>query len=132
MSPLERLRANPMPFAGFLGVRLVSAERDRIVAAMNVEAHHCTLGGMAHGGAIMALADTLGGAAAFLNLDEKAAGTTTIESKTNFVAGAPIGAELIATTTPLHRGRRTQVWHTRIETSQGKLVAFVTQTQLSL
>jgi uncharacterized protein (TIGR00369 family) len=132
MTPLERLRANPLPFADHLRIEFVSAELDRIVAKMLVGPEHCTLGARVHGGALMALADTMGGMAAFLNLDEKSAGTTTIESKTNFLASAPAGAVLFATTTPIHRGRRTQVWQTRVETEAGRLVAWTTQTQLAL
>jgi uncharacterized protein (TIGR00369 family) len=79
----------------------------------------------------MAFADTLGAAATVLNLKE-GQGTTTIESKTNFVGPAPIGATIVGETTPVHRGRRTQVWTTRITTSEGKLVAVVTQTQMVL
>ncbi len=80
----------------------------------------------------MALADTTGGAATLINLPASANGTTTIESKTNFVGTADEGSTVIATATPLHRGRRTQVWQTRLETEEGKLVALVTQTQLIL
>jgi 1,4-dihydroxy-2-naphthoyl-CoA hydrolase len=132
MSPLERIRNHPLPFADHLGIEFVSAELDRIVARMRVAPEHCTLGGRVHGGVLMALADTIGGVGAFINLDEKSAGTTTIESKTNFLGGAPAGAVLVATGAPIHRGRRTQVWQTRIETEDGKPVAWVTQTQLTL
>jgi 1,4-dihydroxy-2-naphthoyl-CoA hydrolase len=132
MTPLERIRANPLPFADHLGVEFVSADRDRIVAKMRVAPEHCTLGGRVHGGALMAFADTMGGVGALINLDETASGTTTIESKTNFLGAAPAGAVLIATATPIHRGRRTQVWQTRIETEEGRPVAWVTQTQLTL
>jgi uncharacterized protein (TIGR00369 family) len=79
----------------------------------------------------MALADSLGGIATFLNLPE-GAGTTTIESKTNFLGPAPAGTTVIAECTPIHRGRRTMVWQTRISTREGRLVALVTQTQLVL
>lgn len=93
----------------------------------------CTLGHTLHGGAIMALADSVGAGATFLNLPEAAKGTTTIESKTNFIGPAREGATVIATATPVHRGRRTQVWQTRLETAEeGKLVAIVTQTQMVL
>jgi 1,4-dihydroxy-2-naphthoyl-CoA hydrolase len=84
-----------------------------------------------HGGAVMAFADTLGAAATVLNLPE-GKGTTTIESKTNFVGPAPVGVTVIGETTPIHRGRRTMVWQTRITTAEGKLVAVVTQTQMVL
>jgi len=80
----------------------------------------------------MALADSVGAAATVVNLPEGAKGSTTVESKTNFVGGAREGTTVIATATPVHRGRRTQVWQTRLETEDGKLVALVTQTQLVL
>jgi len=96
MTPLETLRAHPLPFALALGVEFVDADRDRISARMLVRPDLCTLGGMAHGGAIMSLADTLGGCLAFLGLPEGAAGTTTVESKTNFVGAAPVGTTLAA------------------------------------
>ena len=85
-----------------------------------------------HGGAAMALADTAGAVATVMNLPEGAKGTTTIESKTNFLAAAPAGGLVRATTTPIHRGARTQVWQTRITRADGKLVALVTQTQMVL
>jgi uncharacterized protein (TIGR00369 family) len=84
-----------------------------------------------HGGAIMALADTLGAAGTILNLPEGAS-TTTLESKTNFIAGAPLGTRLVGEAVPVHRSRRTQVWTTRITTAEGRLVAIVTQTQMAL
>jgi uncharacterized protein (TIGR00369 family) len=79
----------------------------------------------------MAFADTVGALGTVVNLRE-GQGTTTLESKTNFFAGAPIGTRLVAETTPLHRGRRTQVWETRVSNDQGRLVAKVTQTQMVL
>jgi 1,4-dihydroxy-2-naphthoyl-CoA hydrolase len=132
MTPLQRIHANPLPFAELLRIDFVSAKPDRIVARMRVEPEHCTLGGIVHGGALMALADTMGGVGAFLNLDEKAAGTTTIESKTNFLGPARAGSVLVATAAPIHRGRRTQVWQTRIETEEGRPVALTIQTQLTM
>ena len=87
---------------------------------------------VSEGGAIMALADSVGAAATVINLPEDAKGTTTLESKTNFIGGAKEGSTLVATATPVHRGRRTQVWTTRLETEDGKLVAIVTQTQMVL
>jgi uncharacterized protein (TIGR00369 family) len=91
----------------------------------------CTAGGALHGGALMGLADTLGGVCAFLNLPEGAA-TTTIESKTNFFAAIPLGETAFAECTPLHRGRSTMVWQTRITRQDGRLAAVVTQTQMVL
>jgi len=89
----------------------------------------CTVGNSLHGGAIMAFADTLGAVGTILNMP---AGhrTTTIESKTNFISGAPLGSKVTGESTPLHRGRTTQVWQTRITSEAGKLVAIVTQTQM--
>ena len=132
MSLMERIKAHPLPFAELIGVEFVSAEPDAIEARMVVRPDLCTLGGFAHGGAIMSFADTLGGAAAFVNLPGDAKGTTTLESKTNFIAGAPAGSTLIGRCALVHRGRRTQVWQTRIETEQGKLIALTSQTQMTL
>ncbi|WFU44789.1 PaaI family thioesterase [Bradyrhizobium sp. CB82] len=132
MTPLERLHAMKMPFAELKGVQFVAAEPDRVVAKMTVRPDLCTLGHIAHGGAIMAFADSVGAAATVINLPADAKGTTTLESKTNFIGGAKEGATVIATATPIHRGRRTQVWQTRLETEDGKLVALVTQTQMIL
>ena len=132
MSLLERIRANPLPFAELLRIDFLSADADAVAARMVVRPDFCTLGGSAHGGAIMSFADSLGGAAAFVNLPDDARGTTTLESKTNFLAGAPSGSTLVGRCALIHRGRRTQVWQTRVETEDGKLVAHVTQTQMTL
>ena len=102
-----------------------------MVAELTVREELCTRPAIMHGGAIMAFADTLGAAGTILNLPD-GAGTTTLESKTNFIAGAQRGARLIGEATPVHRGRRTQVWTTRIATAEGRLVAIVTQTQMVL
>jgi uncharacterized protein (TIGR00369 family) len=132
MTPLEKLKAMKMPFAELKGVEFLEAEPDRVVARMVVRPDLCTLGHLLHGGAVMAFADSVGAAATVINLPEDAKGTTTLESKTNFIGGAKEGATVIATATPIHRGRRTQVWQTRLETGDGKLVAVVTQTQMVL
>ena len=132
MSHLERIKARPLPFAELLGVEFVSAAPDAVEARMVVRPDLCTLGQFAHGGAIMSFADTLGGAAAFVGLPADAKGTTTLESKTNFIAGAPAGSTLIGRCTLVHRGRRTQVWQTRVETEGGKLIALTLQTQMTL
>src|SRR5690349_2685194 len=132
MTPIERVNSMKMPFAELKGVTFTAAEPDRAVTPMLVRPDLCTLGHTIHGGAIMALADSVGAAATVINLPDDARGTTTIESKTNFIGGAREGATLVATATPVHRGRRTQVWQTRLETEDGKLVAIVTQTQLIL
>ncbi len=132
MTPLEKINALKMPFAELKGVTFTEAHPDRVVARMLVRSDLCTLNHTIHGGAVMALADSVGAAATVVNLPEDAKGTTTIESKTNFIGGAKEGATVIATASPIHRGRRTQVWQTRVETDDGKLVAVVTQTQLVL
>ena len=131
MHQLEMLNENMLPFGKLMGIRLTEATPERIVAELPVRDDLCTRPAVAHGGALMAFADTLGGVATFLNLPQ-GAGTTTIESKTNFVAAAPVGTTLTAETTPVHRGRTTMVWQTRITTEAGKLAALVTQTQLVL
>ena len=132
MTPLEKINAMKMPFAELTGVTFVAADKDRVVARMPVRPDLCTLYHTIHGGAIMALADSVGAAATVINLPEDAKGTTTLESKTNFIGGAKEGTTVIATATPIHRGRRTQVWQTRLETEDGKLIAMVTQTQMVL
>ncbi|UFZ05330.1 PaaI family thioesterase [Bradyrhizobium ontarionense] len=132
MTPLDKINALKMPFAELKGVTFTEASADRVVAQMLIRPDLCTLHHTIHGGAVMALADSVGAAATVINLPEDAKGTTTIESKTNFIGGAREGTVVIATATPVHRGRRTQVWQTRIETEDGKLVAVVTQTQLVL
>src|SRR5215469_13538868 len=128
---LQRLDREKLPFAVLLGIEFVSAAADRVVARMRVREDLCTRPSVMHGGALMAFADTLGAAGTILNLPP-GAGTTTLESKTNFIAGAPAGARLVGEATPVHRGRRTQVWTTRITTAEGRLVAVVTQTQMVL
>lgn len=120
-----------LPFAELLGISVAESTRDRVVATMLVRPDLCTVPPVLHGGAAMAFADTLGALATVMNLPE-GAGTTTIESKTNFLAPAPVGTSVIGETTPLHRGRRTMVWQTRITSDAGKLVAVVVQTQLVL
>ena len=132
MTLLAKINALKMPFAELMGVSFTEVEKDRIVARMLVRPDLCTLNHTIHGGAVMALADSVGAAATVINLPEDAKGTTTLESKTNFIGGAKEGTTVIATATPVHRGRRTQVWSTRLETEDGKLVAVVTQTQLVL
>ena len=131
MDMLARIRGEMLPFAELLGIEFVSVAPDKIVAEMTVREDLCTRPAVLHGGAIMAFADTLGATGTILNLPD-GAGTTTVESKTNFIAAAPLGARIIGEATPVHRGRRTMVWQTRISTGEGRLVAVVTQTQLVL
>jgi 1,4-dihydroxy-2-naphthoyl-CoA hydrolase len=132
VSPLEKISAQRLPFAELLGIEFLTAEADCVVAKMSVRADLCTVGGIAHGGAIMSLADTVGAVATIINLPEGARGTATIESKSNFIGPAPAGSTVVATATAVPRGRRTQVWSTRLESEDGRLVAVVTQTQMVL
>lgn len=124
--------ADAMPFSKLMGVTVTAGSAQGVEGEITVREDLCTAGGIMHGGAIMAFADALGAVGAVTCLPEGAKGTTTIESKTNFLGGAREGSTVTATATPVHRGRRTQVWTTRIETADGKLVAVVTQTQMVL
>src|SRR5260370_21304862 len=116
MTPLEKVNSMKMPFAELKGVTFAEAGKDRVVARMLVRPDLCTLGHTLHGGAIMALADSVGAAATIINLPDDAKGTTTIESKTNFIGGAEEGITVVATATPVHRGRRPQFRPTRLAT----------------
>jgi len=118
-------------FPEHLGVRFLRASPDELRAELAIPRELCTLPGRMHGGALMAFADTLGAYATVLNL-EPGTSTTTIESKTNFFASGVEGRKVIGVCTPLHRGRSTMVWQTRIERDDGRLVALVTQTQMIL
>jgi 1,4-dihydroxy-2-naphthoyl-CoA hydrolase len=118
-----------MPLARTLGIRTDELAQERVVLALDWAPGLCTAGGILHGGVIMALADSAGGACALLNLPPEATATTTIESKTNFL-GAVRGGTVTATSTPLHRGRTTIVVETSVRDAAGKLVAKVTQTQM--
>jgi uncharacterized protein (TIGR00369 family) len=118
-------------FARFLGIKITSVSPERVTAELPVREDLNNRFGIMHGGAIMALADNLGGTATTANL-KPGQTTTTIESKTNFFAAVPVGDIAYAETTPLHRGRTTMVWQTRITRGDGKLCAIVTQTQLVL
>ncbi len=124
--------ADAMPFSRLIGVRVTSATPERVVGNLEVTDDLCTTGGILHGGAVMAFADSLGAVGAFLALPEGAGGTTTIESSTKFLGGAPVGATLIGETEPVKIGRKLSVWQTRIRTADGRDVALVTQTQLVL
>jgi len=120
-----------MPFSDLMGVELTVREKTRVVGRMVVRDDLCTAGGILHGGAYMAFADALGAVGGVLNL-APGARTTTLESKTNFFRGAPVGSTVTGEATPLHIGRRSSVWQTRITNDDGKLLALVTQTQLVL
>lgn len=116
-------------FPGLIGLRLVEATTDRVVASLKVRPDLCTTGEILHGGAVMAFADTLGAVGTFLNLP-KGATTATIESSTKFISAAPVGSTVIGECTAFHRGRTTMVWQTLVKSETGKLHAVVTQTQL--
>ena len=131
MDALASLEQSMLPVAKLLGLTFTSASKDKVTAEMLVRDDLCTRPAILHGGAVMAFADTLGAAATVLNLPP-GAGTTTIESKTNFIAPAPAGTKVIGETTPIHRGRRTMIWQTRVTTPEGRTVALVTQTQMVL
>ena len=119
------------PFPRLMGVEVLAAEKDRVQARILVRPDLCTAGHIMHGGAIMAFADTLGAIGAVLNMPREA-NTTTIESKTNFLSAAREGTTVQAECTPIHVGRKTSVWQTKIMREDGKLVAIVTQTQMIL
>ena len=123
--------ADPLPFARLLGLELVTVTPDRVEAVLHVREDLCTRPAVLHGGAVMALADTLGAIATVANLPEGTT-TTTIESKTNFFAAIPVGDNARAECTPLHRGRTTMVWQTRVMRGDGRVAALVIQTQLVL
>ena len=120
-----------MPFSDLMGVEIVSREKTRVVGRLQVRDDLCTAGGILHGGAYMAFADALGAIGGVLNLPPNAR-TTTLESKTNFLRGAPVGSTVTGEATPLHIGRRSSVWQTRITNDEGKLMALVTQTQMTV
>ncbi len=131
MDAMSKITATPLPFAQLLGVRFLSAAPEKVEAEMTVREDLCTNPAVLHGGAVMAFADTLGASATILNLRE-GEGTTTIESKTNFLAPAPVGSRVLGECTPIHRGKRTMVWQTRVTSDKGRLLAIVTQTQMVL
>ena len=118
-------------FSDLIGIELSEVAPERVAARLTVRDELCTTGKVLHGGAIMAFADTLGAVGTFVNLPPGAR-TTTIESKTNFLGAAPLGARILGESTPFHRGRTTMVWQTHITLETGKLVALVTQTQMVL
>jgi uncharacterized protein (TIGR00369 family) len=128
MTSSERPRYRLPAFAEHVGVEVLEAEPQRVVGRIVIGPQHSNGNGRVHGGAIMSLADTLGAIGTVLNL-QRGTATTTIESKTNFLAAAR-GAELIGESLPLHIGRNTMVWQTTIRDAEGRRVAVVTQTQL--
>ena len=131
MSDFNALALEQPPFAEFLGLTITHVSAERVTAELKARPELNNRFGILHGGAIMALADNLGGTATTANLKEGQQ-TTTIESKTNFFAAVPIGETAYAECTALHRGRSTMVWQTRITRGDGRLCAIVTQTQMVL
>ena len=131
MSPTDIVRSS-MPLCATLGVTASDFAADRVVLHLDWRPDLCTGGEVLHGGVLMALADSAGAACAFLNLPDGATGTTTIESKTNFLGAARQGASIAASATPLHRGRTTMVIETELRNADGALIAKTTQTQAVL
>ena len=123
--------ATGMPFADLMGLEITERAKDRVVGRLTVREDLCTAGGILHVGAFMAFADALGAIGGFLNLPAGAR-TTTLESKTNFLGSARVGTTVTGEATPLHIGRRSSVWQTRITSAEGKLLALVTQTQMTV
>lgn len=120
-----------MPLCAHLGVRGVRADAEEVVLTMEWRPELCTIGGLLHGGAVMALADSAGAVAAFLNLPEGGIGTSTISSGTSFLRGVK-GGTVTATSKVLHRGGTTIAVETEVADDEGRLVAKVTQTQAVL
>jgi uncharacterized protein (TIGR00369 family) len=125
------MQRDPLPFAALMGIKVVSVTPDLVIGELPVREDLCTRPAVLHGGAYMAFADTIGAVATVANLREGET-TTTIESKTNFFAAIPLGDTARAECTPLHKGRTTMVWQTRITRGDGRLAALVTQTQMVL
>ena len=129
LSALQQL-LDPL-FPGLMGLELRSLADDRVIAELAVRPELCTTGGVLHGGAIMAFADTLGAVGTLLNLPDGKR-TTTTDSSTKFIGSAKVDTVVTGESVALHRGRTTMVWQTSIRNEQGKLCAVVTQTQLVL
>jgi len=124
----EAMNENNTPFAKTMGVRMTLVTKNRVEGELEVTQELCTIPNTLHGGAIMAMADNMGGIGAFLNMPPGAV-TSTVESKTNFLRAIPIGQTVKAVTTPVNIGRTLQVWKTDLFREDGKLAAVVTQTQ---
>jgi 1,4-dihydroxy-2-naphthoyl-CoA hydrolase len=116
---------------GHLGMKLTGVRADEVTGELTVVEHLCTVGGVLHGGAIMALADTLGAIGAFLNLPPGAR-TSTVESKTNFLRTAKVGETVVATSRLLNKGRTLMLWQTEMRDAQQRLIALVSQSQIIL
>lgn len=120
-----------MPFSNLMGVEIVERTREKVVGRLLVREDLCTAGGILHGGAFMAFADALGAIGGVMNL-APGARTTTLESKTNFLGSAKVGTTVTGEATPLHVGRRSSVWQTRITNDDNRLLALVIQTQMTI
>jgi 1,4-dihydroxy-2-naphthoyl-CoA hydrolase len=120
-----------MPFANLMGVEITERDKARVVGRLLVRDDLCTAGAILHGGAYMAFADALGAVGGALNL-KPGTRTTTLESKTNFLGSAKAGETVTGEATPLHIGRRSSVWQTRVTNADGKLLALVIQTQMTI
>lgn len=129
---MTSISADIIPFAKTMGVQITEASAERVTATLLVRDELCTTGGTLHGGAAMALADSVGAIGAYLALPPGAKGTTTLESKTNFLGAAKAGTTVTAEATPVHKGRTTSVWQTKITGEDGKTIVLVIQTQLVL
>ena len=128
---LPRVMSRVTPYARFLGINYTKATKDCMRAELTIREELTTMPGRVHGGVLMSLADNLGAIGTILNLPD-GAGTTTIESKTNFLATIPEGERALAESIPLHRGKTTHVWQTTIRREDGKIAAIIIQTQLVL
>ena len=128
---LERMKATMPPMCKLLGVEVTEVAQDRIRGRMVAREEMGNGSGVLHGGAYMAFADYLGAIGTVVNL-QPGFETTTLESKTNFFAPAVVGSTVLAESLPLHRGRRTMVWQTRLTNPEGRLLAMITQTQMVL
>ena len=128
---LQKAREHLPPFMKLIGCELISIDKEHVSARMIAREDMGNGTGIMHGGAYMAFADFLGAMGTVVNLP-KGTTTTTMESKTNFFAPAVIGSTVLGTSTPLHRGRKTMVWQTRLTNPEGRLLAMITQTQMVL
>ena len=124
-----RERLAPL-FPGLMGITVTEMSAERVVATMTVRPDLCTTGGILHGGALMAFADTLGAVGTVANLPPQGKRTTTTDSSTKFIGGAKVGTEVSGESVALHRGRTTMVWQTTVRSAEGRLCGVVTQTQL--
>jgi uncharacterized protein (TIGR00369 family) len=132
MSTIETIQTLLAPlFPGLMGVRITELAPDRVAAELEVRPDLCTVGGILHGGACMAFADTLGAVGTVVNLPQGKR-TTTTDSSTKFIGAARAGTKVVGECVALHRGKTTMVWQTSIRSADGKLCAVVTQTQLVL